>query len=59
MLSLFASYLVLQKTLKPRVVVQQSVLHVQLNLFMQYVNNKGAYQPVHLHSLISAFVFAA
>ena len=21
------------------------------------VNNKGAYQPVHLHSLISAFVF--
>ena len=26
------------------------------NLFMPYVNNKGADQTVHLHSLISAFV---
>ena len=26
------------------------------NLFMPYANNKGADQPVHLHSLISAFV---
>ena len=28
-------------------------------LFMPYANNKGADQPSHLHSLISAFVFAA
>ena len=26
------------------------------NLFMPYANNKGADQPAHLHSLISAFV---
>ena len=26
------------------------------NLFMPYTNNKGADQPVHPHSLISAFV---
>ena len=26
------------------------------NLFMSYANNKGADQPAHLHSLISAFV---
>ena len=26
------------------------------NLFMAYVNKKGADQPAHLHSLISAFV---
>ena len=25
------------------------------NLFLPYANNKGADQPVHLHSLISAF----
>ena len=29
------------------------------NLFMSYVKNKGADQPVHPRSLISAFVFAA
>ena len=27
------------------------------NLFVPYVNNKGTDQPVHLHSLISTFVF--
>ena len=26
------------------------------NLFLPYANNKGAHQPVHPHSLISAFV---
>ena len=26
------------------------------NLFLPYANNKGAYQPAHPHSLISAFV---
>ena len=25
------------------------------NLFLPYANNKGAYQPAHLHSLISIF----
>ena len=29
------------------------------NLFMPYANNKGADQPAHPHSLISAFVFTA
>ena len=28
-------------------------------LFMQYANNKGADQPAHPRSLISAFIFAA
>ena len=29
------------------------------NLLMPYANNKGADQPAHPHSLISAFVFTA
>ena len=29
------------------------------NLFMPYANNKGADQPAHPRSLISAFVFAS
>ena len=29
------------------------------NLFLSYANNKGADQPAHLCSLISAFVVAA
>ena len=31
--------------------------HQLRNLFYPYANNKGADQPVHPHSLISAFVF--
>ena len=30
--------------------------HDNSNLFMTYVNNKGADQPVHPHSLISTFI---
>ena len=34
--------------------------HVTLeNLFIQKVNNKAAYQPVHPSSLINTFLFAA